>query len=196
MFLTFCAINLNLEKLAKKFNYRYQDLQNLNRFEFIDLLKNKKLPDKKELQKRYNASVCWVIDLNKMKIFTGKEMEEFLKKNLPKEKLERETKIFKGNIAYSGKAIGRVKIVNSFKDVKKVKKGDILVSVQTMPSLLPAMKQAAAFVTDQGGITCHAAIVAREMKKPCVIGTKIAARVLRDGQLIEVDARRGIVRKI
>ena len=59
---------------------------------------------------------------------------------------------------------------------------------------MPAMEKAAAFVTDEGGITCHAAIVAREMKKPCIIGTKIATKVLKDGDLVEVDAEKGIVR--
>tara|TARA_Y100000310_G_scaffold338021_1_gene426573 strand:- start:1597 stop:1776 length:180 start_codon:yes stop_codon:yes gene_type:complete len=58
------------------------------------------------------------------------------------------------------------------------------------------MKKAAAFVTDEGGVTCHAAIVSREMKKPCIIGTKIATKVLKDNDLVEVDANKGIVRKI
>ena len=78
----------------------------------------------------------------------------------------------------------------------KVNEGDILVSVATTPSIIMAMKKAAAFVTDEGGLTCHAAIVAREMKKPCVIGTKIATKVFKDGDVVEVDAERGIVRKI
>jgi pyruvate,water dikinase len=58
------------------------------------------------------------------------------------------------------------------------------------------MKRASAFITDEGGITCHAAIVARELKKPCIIGTKIATQVLKDGDEVEVDAERGIVRII
>jgi len=74
--------------------------------------------------------------------------------------------------------------------------GDILVSIATDPDIVPAMKKAAAFVTDQGGMTSHAAIVAREMNKPCVIGTKIATRVLQDGDYAEVDAHKGIVKKI
>lgn len=55
------------------------------------------------------------------------------------------------------------------------------------------MKKAAAFVTDEGGMLCHAAIVARELKKPCIIGTKFATQILRDGDLVEVDANRGII---
>ena len=77
---------------------------------------------------------------------------------------------------------------------EKVAKGNILVSIATSPQLLPAMKRASAFVTDVGGITCHAAIVSRELKKPCVVGTKIATKVLRDGDSVEVDANKGVVK--
>jgi len=58
------------------------------------------------------------------------------------------------------------------------------------------MIRAAAFVTDEGGITCHAAIVAREMKKPCVIGTRIATKVFKEGDWVEVNADKGMVRKL
>ena len=61
----------------------------------------------------------------------------------------------------------------------------------TRPEYLPAMKKAAGFITDEGGITCHAAIVAREMRKPCVIGTKNATKVIKDGDLVEVKASHG-----
>src|SRR3989344_2044372 len=92
------------------------------------------------------------------------------------------------------KVQGIVKIVNTTSDMSKVNDGDILVSIATNPDILPAMKKAVAFVTEQGGITSHAAIVAREMKKPCIIGTKIATKVLKDGDLVEVDANKGVVR--
>ena len=100
----------------------------------------------------------------------------------------------KGQIAFSGKVTGRVSIINSMDDMKKMKDGNILVSRSTNPSLVPAMRQSSAFVTDAGGLTCHAAIVAREMKKPCIVGTKFATKVLKDGDLVEVDAEKGIVR--
>jgi pyruvate,water dikinase len=76
----------------------------------------------------------------------------------------------------------------------KMETGDVLVSISTQPDLLPAMKKAVAFITDQGGVTSHAAIVAREMNTPCVIATKIATQILRDGDLVEVDADKGIVK--
>ena len=62
------------------------------------------------------------------------------------------------------------------------------------PDLVPAMQKAAEIVTDRGGLTCHAAIVAREMEKPCLVGTEIATKVLSDGDIVEVDASRGFVK--
>jgi phosphohistidine swiveling domain-containing protein len=102
----------------------------------------------------------------------------------------------KGQIAYNGCVTGTVKIVYSTKDVDKVKYGDILVSTTTDPSILPAMKKAAAFVTDMGGLTAHAAIVARELKKPCIVGTQIATKIFKDGDVVEVDANKGTINKI
>ena len=104
----------------------------------------------------------------------------------------------KGNAAYPGTARGRVVIVKQgtgcLKSLNKVKKGDIMVATMTFPNFISVMEKAAAFITDEGGILCHAAIVAREMKKPCIIGTKIATQVLKDGDRVEVDANKGIVK--
>lgn len=101
---------------------------------------------------------------------------------------------FRGLVAMTGTAIGTVKIVRSAKETEKVKPGDILVAVMTRPDYVPAMKRAAAIVTDEGGVTCHAAIISREMGLPCIIGTKIATKVLKDGQKVEVRANHGFVR--
>ncbi|MFH1276178.1 MAG: PEP-utilizing enzyme [Candidatus Woesearchaeota archaeon] len=102
----------------------------------------------------------------------------------------------KGNIAQKGIVKGIVRIVKNSSELDKVKKGDILVTPMTFPAFIQAMVKAAAFVTDEGGLTCHAAIVAREMKKPCIIGTKIATKIFKDGDLVEVDADKGVVRKV
>lgn len=101
-----------------------------------------------------------------------------------------------GQCAVPGKVQGTVRIVTSPADINKVHKGNVLVSHTTTADLLPAVKKAAAIVTDMGGITCHAAIVSRELNIPCVIGTKVATKVLHDGDLVEVDANHGRVRKL
>jgi len=102
-------------------------------------------------------------------------------------------KELKGEPAFSGKIKGAVQVVRKMEDIKKFKRGRILVAASTAPVHVPAMERASAFITDEGGLLSHAAIVSREFKKPCVVGTKIATRVLRDGDLVEVDADKGIV---
>lgn len=102
-------------------------------------------------------------------------------------------KQIKGNPACKGLVKGRVRILMGHDQIALLQEGEILVSPMTIPDFLPAMKKASAFVTDEGGILCHAAIVAREFNKPCIVGTKFATTILRDGNFVEVDANRGIV---
>lgn len=101
-----------------------------------------------------------------------------------------------GQPASSGMYRGRACVIFERSQFAKMNSGDVLVTSMTTPDFLPVMRLAGALVTDEGGITCHAAIVSREMGKPCVIGTKIATKVLRDGNIVEVDATQGIVRII
>ena len=68
--------------------------------------------------------------------------------------------------------------------------------MNTTPALMSVLKVCSAIVTDEGGLSCHAAIIARELDKPCVIGTHVATKVFKDGDLVEVDADKGIVRKV
>jgi phosphohistidine swiveling domain-containing protein len=102
----------------------------------------------------------------------------------------------KGQVAYRGIIQGPVRIVKNAQQMQQVLTGEVMVSPMTTPDYAPGMQKAAAIVTDEGGITCHAAIVSRELGKPCVVGTKIATKVFKDGDLVEVDAERGVVRKI
>ena len=101
-----------------------------------------------------------------------------------------------GTVAYEGFVQGKVKIVRNRDSFSKVKKGDIIVSPMTTPDYSLVLNKATAIITDEGGITCHAAIIAREMKKPCVIGTQFATQILKDGDLVEVDATTGIIKKV
>ena len=91
---------------------------------------------------------------------------------------------------------GTAKIILSVGSKNEVEKGDFLVANMTTPNYIVQMRKAKGFITDEGGVTCHAAIVAREMNKPCIIGTKIATKVLKDGDLVEVDANKGVVKII
>ena len=77
-----------------------------------------------------------------------------------------------------------------------MKDGEILVAPMTSPDYIVAMRKASAIVTDVGGLMSHAAIISRELGIPCIVGTKIATQVLKDGDLVEVDANKGIIKKL
>jgi len=113
---------------------------------------------------------------------------------LPKTEITENINSLNGSVAFGGYAKGKVKIINNLGDMGKFNEGDILVSINTNPSLMPAIIKCSGIITDEGGVMCHASIIARELGKPCIIGTKIATKVLEDGDLVEVDANNGIVR--
>ena len=100
---------------------------------------------------------------------------------------------FRGNSANKGKVTGNVCICKSVRDLKKVKEGDIIVASMTRPEFMIALKKARGIITDEGGLTCHAAIVSRELDSPCIIGTKVATKMLKDGDLVEVNANHGVI---
>ena len=101
--------------------------------------------------------------------------------------------LVKGSGASPGVGIGKVKLIKSAKEIKRMEHGDILVTEMTTPDFVPAMKKAAAIVTDTGGMTSHAAIVSRELGVPCVVGTGNATTVLQEGTDISVDGTHGII---
>jgi len=101
--------------------------------------------------------------------------------------------LLKGLGASPGVAGGPVRIVSDEMNLEVVKKGDVLVTAMTSPDMVPAMTRAAAIVTDEGGMTCHAAIVARELGIPCIVGASHATELLKDGEKITVDGSMGVV---
>ena len=115
-----------------------------------------------------------------------------IKKKEQKEKVAT-TAILEGLGASPGIAYGEAKLIVDASELGKVKEGDILVAVMTTPDMVPAMKRAAAIVTDEGGLTCHAAIVSRELGCPAVVGTRKATELLTDGMKITVDGEKGLV---
>ena len=127
-------------------------------------------------------------------ILTDQKEVEKLKKRL--EQQTKKSKEVKGIIACKGKVQGKVKIIAHSKDLVKIKKGDIFIAKYTFPSFTSAMLKCAAIITDDGGITSHAAILSREYNIPCIIGTSIATTIFKDHDLVEVDANKGIVRKL
>ncbi|MDP2717194.1 MAG: PEP/pyruvate-binding domain-containing protein, partial [Candidatus Micrarchaeota archaeon] len=123
-------------------------------------------------------------------VTTYKKEKEEVEENMD---VSQATVLIKGLGAAPGIGSGKVKILSSSKEIDKIQKGDILVAKMTSPDYVPAMKRAAAIVTDEGGMTCHAAIVSRELGIPCIVGTTNGTSVLQNGQSITVDAKRDII---
>ena len=183
-----------LMEIGKRNGLTLKQVRALCQWEIEDILQGKQF-DPSELNQRHEHSLMYSTK-GKMTIFLGSDADRFLRKmNIEKIKTKG-VKEMKGTCAQTGMAKGTVKIVNRKSDNHKVKKGDIMVSHTTSPDLVPAMKKAAAIVTEAGGLTCHAAIVSRELETPCVVGTLVAAKVFKDGDRVEVDATKGIVKKI
>jgi len=101
-----------------------------------------------------------------------------------------------GTVANGGRIVGTARVIHEPSEFHHLKTGDILIAKMTSVDFIPIMKKAGAFVTDEGGLASHAAVVSREYNKPCIVGTKIATQILKDGDRVEVDATRGIVRKV
>lgn len=102
----------------------------------------------------------------------------------------------RGTPASSGKITGVVRIVRAATDFRAFKKGEILVTEMTRPEFVPVMRRAAAIITDEGGLTCHAAIISRELGIPCIVGTRFATRTLKNGDRVKIDAHSGTITKI
>lgn len=101
--------------------------------------------------------------------------------------------ITKGLGASPGMASGEVKIVKNTDELDKIEKGDVLVTVMTTPDMVPAMKRADGIITDEGGVTCHAAIVSRELGIPCVVGTGDGSKILKENSIVTLDGSKGFV---
>lgn len=154
--------------------------------------------DVNHLERRVRETVLGSLVSNKIEILEGEAADRAyasLKAYLPS---VTDALTCKGMVACRGYMQGKVRCIPSADSLaaKLFQKGEVLVTGMTRPEFLPLMKKAGAIVTDEGGISCHAAIVSRELNIPCIIGTKVATKMFKDGDLVEVDAEKGIVRKV
>ncbi len=149
--------------------------------------------DEEELLRRAQRCVYYA-EKGFSKVYTGAGAAK-MEKDLV-EKIDETLTELSGETGCLGYGKGPVKIIIRAEDMEKMNQGDVLVSIATDPDIVPAMKKASAIVTEQGGVTSHAAIVSRELGIPCVIGTKIATKIFKDGDIVEVDANMGVVRKL
>ncbi|MFQ5621073.1 MAG: PEP-utilizing enzyme [Candidatus Nanoarchaeia archaeon] len=184
-------LGLHLKRICEERGLDYEDTCFLLPEEVDDVIKGRALSDYPIAQRKNGGLFFHDWDGNHIFI-VGEEADALYNKLCPE--VEEMNEII-GRTAMGGKVQGRARVILDPKNAE-LDEGDILITGMTRPDYLSLMQKAAAFVTDEGGVTCHAAIVSRELGKPCVIGTKHATKVFKDGDLVEVDADSGVVRKI
>ncbi len=179
-------------EIARRANFNPDWIMEVSIPEMFGALRGEPLPVETEMQRRFanyamvvkNAATALVTDPNSIKEL---EKEFFVAVDKVKE--------MQGRVACLGGIIrGPAKVCFNKNEISKVERGDILVAQFTTPDFVPAMERAAAIVADQGGLSSHAAIVSRELGVPCIIGTENGTRLIHDGDLLEVDAKKGSVK--
>lgn len=176
--------------IAKKKGYPAELLTCLTQKEFELFLSNHQVPSKNILAARYQDSVLYS-ERGKEAIFVGKEAKKVESIINKQNKLAGSQ--LKGISAYPGKIFSTVRVISDPHKKHIFNQGDILVTGMTRPEFLPYIRKASAIITDVGGILSHAAIIAREFKIPCIVGTVKATKILKDGQKIKVDATKGTI---
>ncbi len=174
---------------------KVEELFYLSPIEVIDLLKAGGVANRNVIKDRLAGYVMWSDKINTA-IVSGAPVAR-LKKKIKflenKKEIAEATPILKGKVSYPGKVTGMAYVVRSKADFKNFPKGAILVSHSTTPDYVPIIKKAVAIITDEGGILSHASVISREMHVPCIIGTLNASSFIKNGDLVEVDAKIGVV---
>ncbi|MFA5048157.1 MAG: PEP-utilizing enzyme [Patescibacteria group bacterium] len=155
-------------------------------FKFLEI-ENGDYPGSEELARRAQGHIYF-----KGVLYTGKTLAELTQENNivieEDDDAVIDQKFLTGTVACPGKASGPARVVIEMQDLVKIQNGDILVTPMTNPNYLSTLNKVAGIITDEGGITCHAAIIARELGKPCIVGTRVATKMISDGDQIELDA--------
>ncbi len=189
------GLGMIIQFLAEKYGLEAFHLHYATFEELLDLIQHSKVPDGKELEARTVSSVVVLEGPERYyRFLTEEQAQNVLRRsgNLNQEKVNS----LKGMPANSGKYTGPARVCTNVSQIIRVQVGDVLIAPMTTVGYVPAMKKAGAIITDIGGITSHAAIVSRELGVPCIVGLKTATTTFRDGDMVEVNANHGIVKKV
>lgn len=181
-----------LKEAANRLHLSFDDLIYLLPLEVTEGLSGQRQINHEDIQQRQSGYALISDDSQEYALYTGEQLNEFKQSLDQQETVE----VLTGLVASKGSVSGKVVIVKDRSELHKVEYGDILVTRLTTPDFVVVMKKAAAIITDLGGLTSHAAIVSRELNIPCIVGTIFATSHLNDGDIVEVDAISGIVKKL
>ncbi|MBI4043207.1 MAG: hypothetical protein HY393_00180 [Candidatus Diapherotrites archaeon] len=180
------------QHLATRMGWEIEEAVNLFNEEIIAFLESEKLPERIKITLRSQNKPLYYFTSGQVTVVESPALIEQTRSTL--HPANESITQFSGITGCMGKTTGIVRVIHTPKDVEKIKQGDIFVARFTFPSFTPKMIISKAIVTDEGGITNHAAIISREYNLPCIVNTKIATSILQDGDLVEVNADQGIVR--
>lgn len=197
--LFYMARHTIFSEISKRCNIPVDDLIMLDDKEILSILENEGIIKDEIIdimkQRKKGFAMIW-LDGNVKTIFGDDSLElqtEIANSYKVSDERESGKNVISGTVANKGKVRGTARILLSYEDIYKVQKGDIIIATMTTPDYISAMEKASGFVTDEGGVTCHAAILSREFDVPCIVGTINATKEIKDGQLIELDAYNGKV---
>lgn len=191
------AMKKVIRAIAKRYDYDSELIRFCTVDELINISKGRLLS--KDLLTKRKSCFLLIYKHPDTQVLYGREADKKFREFVPVEDFEKIDSV-KGIIAMKGKISGKVLLFqwgdDMSKKAKEIKDGEniILVTGQTRPQLMPLIVKCSAIVTDEGGITSHSAIVSRELGIPCIVGTRIATRVFKDGDIVEVDANLGVVK--
>ncbi|MBS3128429.1 hypothetical protein J4410_04755 [Candidatus Woesearchaeota archaeon] len=168
-----------------------EEIALLTNEEIEDHLLHSKFFDKNEIAKRKEGFLLLQIG-NTTSLFSGNEAHQKAKELQLVPEIPQLTSL-SGSTASPGNMQGIAKVIYTNKDLHKIKKGDIVITTMTRQDFIPYLREVCALVTDEGGIGSHAAIIAREIGLPCIVGIKFGTQVIKDGDLIALDTEKGIV---
>ena len=183
-------LEILLKEIGKRSKISLQAMRDTFPHEIEDIL-NGKITEDFTNKRKEKCFVVWKEKAEIPSILVGEEVKEWEEILTPK---TTDTKIVKGNCASKGKVTGKVRILLNASENDKLEDGEVLVTFMTSPDFMSAVRRCSAIVTNLGGITSHAAIISRELKIPCVVGTKNATEILKTGNLVEVNADSGEIR--
>lgn len=179
---------------AKKYSISREYFLTLTPNEVCGILQNNQsLPAKEIIEARQQCFTTGFIN-GELVLLTGNEAQELI--TFFSDEIQTMLTEVTGTPSSPGHVINIARVINNIQEIQDLQAGEILITSMTTPDFIPVMKRASAIVTDEGGLSCHAAIVARELRVPCVVGTKNATKIFKTGEKISVNADTGVIKKI
>ncbi len=182
-----------IREIARRLHITAKEVNFLMPEEILKALRDGRV-DRSQIKKRMEGSI-YDLRAHGYEILVGQKARKLLHM-VQVQRTYKEEKRVHGIGAFPGRVKGIVRVINHLKELQKFRKGEIFIGQATSPEFIPVFKKARAVITNEGGLTSHAAIVSREMQVPCIVGTGYATKVFTTGDKIEVDATKGIARKI